>query len=204
MADGRTVSGNESLPGDVRDCRLAEPHEVRRMKGYLEAAAAGADVDAGQRESALVDQRRQASSLAERADAANNVAGGSCSVSDGGESDASDAERVGGGLEVERVVDGYQGDGEPAAIGDYDERLEDRARCQTQRLGGFQPVGWSVLVMGVAENLEGDAGAFGGADGGSDGWMGEWVGRDWERLATWRRSGSAGLLPIRPNRSPQC
>lgn len=109
-----------------------------------------------------MNDRRQTSALAERTDAANDVAGGSCGVGGGRHCDASDPERVSGSLEVERVVDRHEGDGELASVATHDERLEDRARNQAERIGGLQPVGRGIVVMSVAEDFEGDASAFGG------------------------------------------
>ncbi len=199
------VSVNESIPGDVGDVGLAEPHEIRWMEGNLESASAGAHMNDGQREGALVDHSGQPSSLAERTYPANDVAGGACSVGGGGKCNASGAERVGGGLEVERTVDGHEGDGQTTAIGGHDERLEHRPGRQPERLGGFQAEGGGGVVMGIAENLERDAGTFGGADGGSDGLGrsgGRGDGNGWPTVAS--LAGAAKPPPGRCRRRVDC
>src|SRR5690606_36594839 len=123
--------------------------EVGRAEGYLQAAAAGADVDAGEGHRASVDHRGEPAALAERADAADDVAGGPFGVGGRGEGEAAGAEGVDCGLDVEGAVDGDEDDRQPAGVGGDDEGLEYRARRYPERLGGHQPVGAGRRVMGV-------------------------------------------------------
>ena len=96
-------------------------------------------------ERALVEHGRERLALAERADAAGDVAGGALGLLDVGHLRLLALDGRGERLEVELVLDRHDRDGE-LAVDVGDERLEDRRRVQARALGGLEPVG---LVLGV-------------------------------------------------------
>jgi hypothetical protein len=106
-------------------------------------------------ERALVDHGRQRSTLADRRDAADDVAGDPLGRSRLGDLRPLGPERGGHGLEVEPAVDGDDPHG-GAGGGADEERLEDARRVDAQRPRRLEPVRLGGLVGLVGPRSEGD------------------------------------------------
>ena len=132
-AGTRSVPAQRSRPG------RADPQEVGRRQPDLQAAAAGRDVDRREPEHRLVDHRRQPAALPERADAADDVAGGPLGVREFGHRGLLPAQGRGQRLEVQAAGHRHHRRDQDAVDPGH-QRLEHLVLRQAERVGRLTAV----------------------------------------------------------------